>query len=90
MIYKGPGFLAVVCLAPPRPVSELDLRQTGRLRMRDTLQTGEGEKGEWGGRNRIIRPQESLVLYSRSQVVVVHSQTRSTERGEGRECSTVY
>ncbi len=42
----------------PSPVSKLDRRHTGRLRKRDDLLTGEGRA--W---SRIIRPQESLVLY---------------------------
>jgi hypothetical protein len=40
------------------PVNKLDWRQTGRLRKRDNLLTGEG-----GRRNQIIRRSESLVLY---------------------------
>jgi hypothetical protein len=53
-------------LAPPQspvptpstsPVSKLDRRQTGRLRKRDNLLTGEGGEGQ------IIRRRDSLVLY---------------------------
>jgi len=56
MIYRGPGFLAVVwfgssCPFPPSPVSKLDRRHTRRR----------GGRG-WA-RSRIIRLQESLVLY---------------------------
>ncbi len=48
---------------PPHsfPISNLDRRHTGRLRKRDNLLKGEGGRG-WA-RSRIIRPQESLVLY---------------------------
>jgi hypothetical protein len=41
MIYRGPGFLAVVLFAPSR-VSKLDRRHKGRPRKRDTILTGEG------------------------------------------------
>jgi hypothetical protein len=58
MIYRGAGFLAVWFLAhplPPFPVSKLDRRQTGRLRKRDKLLSGEGVGGKgWD--------QETLVL----------------------------
>jgi hypothetical protein len=47
---------------PPSPVIKLDQRRTGRLRRRDKLLTGEGGRG-WAW-NRILRPQESLVLYT--------------------------
>jgi hypothetical protein len=62
MIYRGPGFLAVVrfgsSLAPALPVSKLDPRLTGRLRKRDNVMRGEEGKG-WA-RSRIILPQEVL------------------------------
>ncbi len=47
----------------PSLVSKLGRRHTGRLRKRDNLADGRG--GGWRGRawSRIIRPQESLVLY---------------------------
>ncbi len=46
---------------PPSPVSKLVRRHTKRLRKRDNFLTGEWERGQaW---SRIIRPQESLVLY---------------------------
>jgi hypothetical protein len=45
----------------PLPVSKLDRRHTGGLRKRDTLLTGEEGRG-WVWR-RMIRTQESLVLY---------------------------
>jgi len=70
MIYRGPGFLAVVWFGSlPTPfshplslVSKLDWRNTGRLRKRDTLLTGEGGgyRGEGG---QIIRKWKGLVLY---------------------------
>ncbi len=48
MIYRGPGFLAVLLFgsspAPsPSPVSKLDWQHTGRPRKRENLMTGEGE-----------------------------------------------
>ncbi len=53
VIYRGPGFLTVVCWLlppPPTPVSMLDRRQTGRLRKRYNLLTGEGG-GKGGGKS---------------------------------------
>ncbi len=44
---------------PPSPVSKLDRRHTGLLRKRGSLLTG----GRWWAWSRIIRPQESQVLY---------------------------
>jgi hypothetical protein len=46
----------------PPPVSKLDQRHMGRLRMRDNLQTGERE-GKGMGEEPNLRPQETLVLY---------------------------
>ncbi len=67
MIYRGPGFLAVVKFGskptpyPPSPVSKLDRRHEGRLQMRGNLLMEEGGRGlAW---SRIPRPQESLSLY---------------------------
>jgi hypothetical protein len=48
MIYRGPGFLAVLWFGssptpfPPSPASKLDRRHIGRLRKRDKLRRGEG------------------------------------------------
>ncbi len=53
----------LVAPPPPSPVSKqykLDRRQTGRLRKRDNLLTGEGEG--WG-RSQIMWRRESLVFY---------------------------
>ncbi len=67
IIYRGPSFLVVVwfgSMPALSPVSKLNRRHTGRLRKRDNLLTGEG--GGWeSGRalSRIIRTEESLVLY---------------------------
>jgi hypothetical protein len=65
MIYRGPGFLAVVdsALSPP-PRTPLSLRQLGRrhigrLRKRDLLTGG----GRGWRRSQIIRRRESLVVY---------------------------
>ncbi len=49
MIYRGPGILVEIFFvsspsASP-PVSKLDRRHTGRLEMRDNLQTGGGKEG---------------------------------------------
>jgi hypothetical protein len=70
MIYRGPGFLAVICLAPPLPPSKRGRRHTGRIRERDNLLT------RWGGlgwvRTRNIRPQESLVLYESLSTLCVY------------------
>ncbi len=66
--FKGPSFLAVEWFgsvptpSPPSPFRKLDRRHTGRLRKRDNLLKGWGGGGEGAG-SRIIRPQESLVLY---------------------------
>jgi hypothetical protein len=56
MIYRGSGFHVVICLlllAPtsPSPVSKLDRKtqDTGRLRKRDNLLSGDGEGGAGGG-----------------------------------------
>ncbi len=52
MIYRVPGFIAVelelleLAPPPPSPVSKLDRRNTGRLRKKDKLLTGEGGVGE--------------------------------------------
>ncbi len=48
MIYRWPGFLAVVWFVsshpfPPSSFSKLDRRHTGRLRKRDNLLTGRGK-----------------------------------------------
>ncbi len=45
MIYRGPGFLTVACLAhrPPSPVSEFDWRYTGDWESETTC------RREWGG-----------------------------------------
>jgi len=68
MIYKGPGFLAVVGFGSSPtplpalfPVSKLDRRHTGRHWKRDNLRTGEGGRG-WR-RSQIRRWRESLFLY---------------------------
>ncbi len=53
LIYRGPGFLAIVSrdsaphtpLLPPSPVSKLDRRHTGSLRKRDNLLTRKGGRG---------------------------------------------
>ncbi len=48
LIYRGPGYLAVVWFgSSPTPVSKLDRRHTGRLRKRDNFLTGEGGRGGW-------------------------------------------
>ncbi len=51
MIYRGPGFLAVVWIGfiPTPSVSKLDRRQTARLRKRDNLLTGDRKGGGAGG-----------------------------------------
>ncbi len=60
MIYRGPGFLAVVWFYSypipsfPSPVSKFDRRQIGRPRKRDNFLADRGQT---------IRRQESLVLY---------------------------
>ncbi len=69
MIYRGPGFLAVVWFGssptplphPPSSLSKLNRQHTGRLRKKDKLLTGEGGRG-WA-RSWIFRPQESLFIY---------------------------
>ena len=55
MVYREPGFLAVVSFGSsptpsPSPVSKLDRRHTGRLRKRDDLLTvkGGGAKSDDG------------------------------------------
>jgi hypothetical protein len=64
---KGPGFLAVVwfgsslTLSPLSSVSKIKQRHTGKLRKRDNFLTG--EEGMGWTRSRIIRPQDSLVIY---------------------------
>ncbi len=58
MIYKGPGFLAVLGFGSsptPSPVSKLDRRHKERPRKREKSLTGEGDKG--------VARSESLVLY---------------------------
>ncbi len=91
IIYSGPGFFAVVWFAssptpsspPPSPVRKLDWRNTGRLRKRDNLLTGEGKKG-WG-RRQIIRPQESQALSINHSVLSVYgSETFVITGGGGR------
>ncbi len=67
MVYRGPGFLAVIWVGssptpPPSPVSKLERRRTGRLRKRAKLPTEEGGKRAGEEPNR-RRPRESLVLY---------------------------
>jgi hypothetical protein len=59
----------------PSPANELDQRHIGRLRKRDNLLTEEGVRGRV--RSRIIRPQQSLVLYK---------SFSSLWEGEIREC----
>jgi hypothetical protein len=69
MIFRGPGFLAVVFLGssllpPPSPISNVDRRHIGRLRKGDYLLTGErglGGRGEGGAK--LYESQESLALY---------------------------
>jgi hypothetical protein len=67
MIYWGPqAFSRSRVLVPCPPLSPslfsiADRQHTGRLRKRDNLLRGEGERG-WA-RSRIIWPQESMVLY---------------------------
>jgi hypothetical protein len=63
MIYRGPGFLAVVGFGslPTSSPIQFDPRIIGSLRNRDNFLTGEGGRG-WA-RSRIIQPQERLVLY---------------------------
>jgi hypothetical protein len=61
MINGRIGFLALTQPLTHPPVSKLDKQHTGRLRKRDNLRTGKERGG--GARSRIIRPQESLVLY---------------------------
>jgi hypothetical protein len=66
-IYRGLGFLAVVCfgsshtISPsPSSVSKLDRRHTGRLRKRDTLQTGVRVRGV--GRSQIIQRRIRFII----------------------------
>ncbi len=63
IIYRRPGFLAIVPLSPshPSPVSKVDFRHTRRLRKRDNLLTG-GRGGSGEGANS-YRGEKSLVLY---------------------------
>jgi hypothetical protein len=50
MIYRGPGFLAVVQFGFS-PISKVDRRQTGRLRKRDYSLMGEGVGGRGGAKS---------------------------------------
>ncbi len=67
MIYRRPGFLAVVWFGPPRPSSPFLLlsRQEARPATHGKTCWREwgGEGRGWWGRNRFVRPQESLVFY---------------------------
>ncbi len=80
MIYRGPGFLAVVWFVsfPPFSVSKLDRRRTGRLWKRDTLLTGEG----WMGRRSTAR---NLVLYKSFKTLCRGSYTGHVLVKEGRK-----
>jgi hypothetical protein len=80
MIYRGPGFLAVLSFGSsftPSPLS-LDRRHTGRLRKRDKFPVGEGGWVPMPNH----RTQLSLVLYSiiNSILSVCHAGRRNTKR----------
>jgi hypothetical protein len=63
MIYRRPGFLAVVWFgSSPLPISKLSLFLGLPVCRPSSLLTGEGRERGWA-RNQIIRPRESLALY---------------------------
>ncbi len=70
MIYRGPGFLAVVYdwLLPqhltPYPVSKLDQRHTGRLTKKVNLMTGEGGGSGGGAKSYDCEKTWSSINYS--------------------------
>ncbi len=66
MIYRGPGFLAVVWFGSsptpsPPPVSKS--RPATHRKTKKERQFADGRRGKGWARSRIIRPLESLVLY---------------------------
>jgi hypothetical protein len=74
LIYRGPGFLAVISFGsfartfPPPSVSKLSLFFNLPVWRRSSFLTGRGG----GGEEQIIRRQESLVLYKSFNTLCVH------------------
>ncbi len=65
MIFRGPGFLAVVCFGSSPTPSQLsqEARTATRRKSEKERQLADGRRGGGWGRNQIIWQRESLVLY---------------------------
>jgi hypothetical protein len=78
MIYRGPGFRSSDSAPrPPPPLSKLDRCHTGRLGKRGSLLSRETGGRGWAW-SRIIRPQESLVLYKSFKTLWVHPWNKNS------------
>ncbi len=87
MIYSGPGFLVVVCLAPPplpppfSLVSKLDQGHTGRREIETTCWRKIGERDRMRGRSHILalyKPLNILFFYTIPDISTVLA---AVERG---------
>jgi hypothetical protein len=79
VIYRGPGFLAVIRFnSPPFPFSKLERTATYRKTKKERQITDRRRGDKRWGRSQIIRRQESLVLYK--SVNILWEKQKATQK----------